>query len=172
MLKKSNMGIMEVLYRYPTKEFTIRGLAKEAGVSPPTAMEFVNELEKESIIKTEIFGRAKKVSFNMENEEAVREKRIRNIKAAEEIKKEILKSGIDAKAIILFGSFSRGEDIESSDIDIAVVSREKVKADFTKIEKKLNRRINLIIFESFKKIPENLRGSIINGIKLYGVIDV
>lgn len=170
--KVSIESLMEVFYKTPTKEFTLRGLAKEAGLSHTAVIKFVNALEKRNFVEIETFGRAKKVSFNMESEEAVREKRIRNIKAAEVIKEEILKSGIDARAIILFGSFSRGEDIESSDIDIAVVGRKNFKVDFSKIEKKLNRRVNIIFFDIFRKIPENLGGSIINGVKLYGVIDV
>ena len=39
------------------------------------------------------------------------------------------------KSIILFGSFSKGEDIENSDIDIAVSTNKRLNLDISKYEK-------------------------------------
>ena len=75
------------------------------------------------------------------------------------------------KSIVLFGSFSKGEDIESSDIDI-FVEAEEMEIDLTKFEKKLSRKINLYFDENLKKLGKNLKENIINGIVLGGVIEI
>ena len=44
-----------------------------------------------------------------------------------EIAKEFAKSLMDVEKIILFGSVARGEDREDSDVDILIISRDKLK---------------------------------------------
>ena len=72
--------------------------------------------------------------------------------------------------IILFGSYSRGEDIEKSDIDIALDTKEKI-LELKEFEKKLNKKIN-IEFIDFNKISKELRDNIINGIILSGYMQL
>jgi len=71
----------------------------------------------------------------------------------------------------LFGSYSRGEDIENSDIDIAIIGRKK-QIDLTEFEKILNRKINIITFNNFKEIHKNLKENLFNGITLTGGIEL
>jgi len=59
--------------------------------------------------------------------------------------------------VVLFGSYSKGEDIINSDIDIAVIGRKDKQIDLTIYEKKLEREININIYESFKSIHKNLK---------------
>ena len=78
--------------------------------------------------------------------------------------------------IILFGSSSLGEDIETSDIDLCIISENKKEIDLKKFEKKLNRNIQLFIFnkKDFQKLKEKskeLYSNIINGIVLRGLIE-
>ena len=73
--------------------------------------------------------------------------------------------------IILFGSASKGEDLDESDIDLFVLSREK-KLDFTKYEKLLNREIALFFEENFSKLSPELKNNILNGIILKGYLKV
>jgi predicted nucleotidyltransferase len=69
------------------------------------------------------------------------------------------------ETIILYGSFSKGEAIEESDIDIFIVGTDR-KIDVSKY--KLGERMSLK-FEKFpKKIPIELRRNLINGIVLKG----
>ena len=81
------------------------------------------------------------------------------------------------KAIILFGSFAKAENISTSDIDLLIVSSEKKKVDFSKFEKKLRYKIQLFVhsqkeIERFKKENKELINSWINGITLYGFFEV
>jgi predicted nucleotidyltransferase len=73
--------------------------------------------------------------------------------------------------IILFGSASRGEDIETSDMDLFVISKEE-KLDLNKFEKKLNKEINIFFSEDFDKLSKELKNNIINGIILKGYLKV
>ncbi|MBI3190222.1 nucleotidyltransferase domain-containing protein [archaeon] len=74
------------------------------------------------------------------------------------------------KAIILFGSYSKGEDIETSDIDIVVVTKTKKNLDVEKFEKLLKRKIHLIVIDSTEKLDKNIEHKLMNGIIIYGDI--
>ena len=73
--------------------------------------------------------------------------------------------------IVLFGSASKGEDIQTSDVDIYVQSSEK-KINLETYEKHLNRKINLFFEENFLKLSKELKNNIINGIKLSGYLKI
>lgn len=75
------------------------------------------------------------------------------------------------KCIVLFGSYSRGEDVESSDIDLFIECKEG-QLDLDQFEKKLARKIELHFSEDFSKYPRELRNNIANGIVLMGYLEV
>ncbi len=75
------------------------------------------------------------------------------------------------KSIVLFGSFSRGQDHESSDIDLAIVDpQQKGNLNVQGYEKKANRRISIHIVKS-KSITGELWDSIINGVVIHGFLE-
>ena len=69
--------------------------------------------------------------------------------------------------IILFGSYSRGEDIENSDIDIAIISNKKLNLDLEKYKRFLNRVINIHEI-NLNKISSEFLFNLYNGIVLGG----
>ena len=73
--------------------------------------------------------------------------------------------------IVLFGSYARGEDIEKSDIDIAIVGSHEKQLSLALFEKMLVRTINIQYFSHWD-ISKNLKESIINGIVLKGHIEL
>ncbi len=73
--------------------------------------------------------------------------------------------------IVLFGSSSKGEDIETSDIDLFIQAPEK-KINLSSYEKKLNRKINLFFEENFSRLSKELKNNVINGIILKGYLKV
>ncbi|MCD6464256.1 nucleotidyltransferase domain-containing protein [Candidatus Woesearchaeota archaeon] len=73
--------------------------------------------------------------------------------------------------IVLFGSCARGEDIETSDIDLFVQAKEKALS-LTKYENLLNRKISLFFKQNFLKLSNELKNNIINGIVLKGYLKV
>ena len=51
-LFKNNMyRILELFIEFPTKEFSVRGLARELKISHATILNYINDLQKLSLIK-------------------------------------------------------------------------------------------------------------------------
>ena len=82
---------------------------------------------------------------------------------------EFLVNKYSPSSISVLGSYSKGEDVEKSDVDIAVITNNKEQADLEKFEKKLNRKVHLLLFET-KKTSEEFFNNLINGIIFYGVL--
>jgi len=74
-------------------------------------------------------------------------------------------------AIVLFGSASRGEDIETSDIDLLVIAKEE-EISLRQFEEKLKRKIALHFEPKISDIPKELLNNVINGIVVYGYLKV
>jgi len=79
--------------------------------------------------------------------------------------------------IVLFGSYAKGENHESSDIDIFVLADEKKHPDLTKYEKALGAKIQLFLhtreeFTQLKKTNKELINNVLNGIRLEGYLEV
>ena len=74
--------------------------------------------------------------------------------------------------IVLFGSYSRGDDLINSDIDIAIIGRKEKSINLEEYEKILQRKINLSFFGSWDKIHINLKENICNGIILFGTVEL
>ena len=76
-------------------------------------------------------------------------------------------------AIILFGSYARGEDVETSDIDIFIETTQKEIPSLVKFEKKLQRKTQLFKYKDISKVEnKELSNNIINGITLNGFLEV
>jgi len=172
MLNKSNIEkILDVIFKYPTTKFTIRELARKTAISAPTAMIIVRTLKKEQIVRELRVATASQISANLESEIYRRKKLVYNI---EEIFSSDLIDYLDKiyknpKAIILFGSYSKGYDIEKSDIDIAILTEEKHKLNLDVFEKKLVRSISIHEI-TLNKVSEEFKNNLSNGIILKGAI--
>lgn len=159
---------MELLFNFPTRRFHVRQISRILRVSPPSVSKAINELAREKLVNTKR-ELTYELQANLSNPEFRIMKRVYNLKM-------IYSSGLfnylaekfSLNTIILFGSYSRGEDNEKSDIDIAIDSKEK-PLDLEEYEKKLDRRIHIEFFD-YRKIKKELKDSIINGIVLLGYI--
>ena len=158
---------MELLFSFPTRRFHVREISRVLKLSPPTISKAINQLEKEPLVSVKkgfIFEIKAHIS-----EKFIRLKRAHNLQTLDSSGLlEYLKETFPLSCIVLFGSYSKGEDTERSDIDIAIEANDK-KLDLEQFEKRLNKRIN-IEFIDFSKINKELRDSIINGIVLNSYI--
>lgn len=68
---------------------------------------------------------------------------------------------------MLFGSFSRGEDTENSDIDIVVITKKGLSLNTEKYDKVLKKRVNIHEVDLIK-ISEEFKANLANGIVLEG----
>lgn len=162
-------------------KLNIREIAGALRVTPTAISKALQELKKEEIITIKKQGKINLVlvELNRNNVRAIHLKRTENIKLIYESGIfEFLYNGFPGCALILFGSYSKGEDVYTekeenrSDIDIAIVGTKGKDMDITKFNKLLERKININFYESWNKIHKHLKDSILNGIILSGGVEL
>ena len=150
-----------------------REVAKILNVSPTAVSNSTKKLKDSNLIKIEKTKTINFISFNRDEQKAMDLKRGENMKniylsgLSDYLEKELA-----GATVILFGSYSNGEDTNTSDIDIAVIERKDKMLELEKYEKTLNRKINVNFYDSWKKIHENLKNNILNGILLHGGVEL
>lgn len=152
-----------------------REMAKMLKVSPTAIAKSIKKLEKENLIRIK---RSKtmnltSIELNRNNQKTISLKRIENLRLIYEFElDEFLEEKFPGSTIILFGSYSQGEDTEKSDIDIAVIGSKEKELNLTKFSKLLERPIFIHYYKDFNKIDKNLKSNILNGIVLQGAIEL
>ena len=152
-----------------------RQIANFLEVSPPAVMKALPDLEKEALVKIKQDKETKRwsIELNRDNHKIMQLKRADNLQLIYETGlADFLEKEFAGATIILFGSYSRGEDIINSDIDIAVIGRNDKQIDLTKYEKELERRVNINFYDSFKIIHKNLKENLFSGIILAGGVEL
>jgi len=150
-----------------------RAIAKILQVSPPAVMKAIPEMEKNDLIKIKQDKNSRRwsIELNRENHRVMQLKRADNLKFIYESElADFIEKEFAGATIILFGSYSRGDDTINSDIDIAIIGRKEKLVNLEKFEKILQRKIVINFYDSFDKIHKNLKENIFNGIVLYGGI--
>ena len=170
MIKKSTVqGILGLFFDNPSREFHLRELSRLLKLSMPTIISATDNLSKERLIikiKEKVLT---KVMANRENINFTRYKRLYNLEKiyVSSITDHLSNIYNHPKNIILFGSYSRGEDIENSDIDIAITTNKKLSLTLLKYEKFLKKTINVHEMDT-NKISEEFKANLANGIVLEG----
>jgi len=152
-----------------------RQIAKLLDVSGTAVGTSVHDLEKAGLILKETQGTMNLnfITLNRDNKRAMQLKRAENLKLIYECGfADILEEEFPGATIILFGSFSRGDDTSASDIDIAIIGRKEKEINLEKFEKLLERKININSYSALKDVHKDLRENICNGIVLVGGIQL
>lgn len=167
--------ILRFLFIKAGMSFNARGLARCLKVSQPAIMKALPALEKENFVrlqKDKDSGRWA-IELNRDNERVMQLKRAENLKMIYESGlADFLEETFPGTVIILFGSYSRGDDTIDSDIDIAIITAKEKKIDLTEFGKLLERDVFLHFYPNLKEIHTNLRESILNGIILSGGVEL
>ncbi len=176
-LKLTNLQqeILRLLFVKAGTSLNQRQIANFLEVSPPAVMKALPDLEKEALIKIKQDKETKRwsIELNRDNHKVMQLKRADNLKLIYESGlADFLEKEFAGATILLFGSYSRGEDIINSDIDVAVIGRKGKQIDLTKYEKELERQININFYDSFKNIHKNLKENLFNGITLAGGVEL
>ena len=173
MLQKYNLyKLLKIFLDNPTESFRLRELSRLSKISPPSVMNYLKEFEEKGLIKKYL---KREIPFY----QAVRDdedfKHYKIISILSELHEssliEFLWDKLSPEAIILYGSYAKGESVEGSDIDIFVIGKEK-KLELKNFEKKLGKIIHLMFMENPAKIPKELKNNLINGIVLKGYFKV
>ena len=162
--------------------FNLREISRSLKRSPTAVSTSLKQLEKEGLIKVKKSENMNLLSieFNRNNQKAIELKRVENLKLIYESGlAKFLEENFPGNTIILFGSYSRGEDVltgeaeeNKSDIDVAIIGTKEKDIKLTEFDKKLERSVIINFYLSFKKIHKYLKDSILNGILLSGGVDL
>jgi len=167
--KCSLLKVLEVFFVEPTTIHFIRRISKEIKLAATSVRNNIKMLLKEKLIvekKSEPFNG---YVANRDSKEFTFLKKAYNFSTLFELK-EFIEDSVHPLAIVLFGSYSRGEDVESSDIDILILSKVKKDIDFNNFQKRLKRNINAMIIDNLNKLDDAMRKKINNGVILSGEI--
>lgn len=191
-IETARQKIASILFKYPEKEFSLSELAKEAGVAKAHIGRILDKFYSFGLIKIVKLSKIWRIKANQQSPEFIKSKIAYNLNL-------VYSSGLveylneefsNPKAIVLFGSFRKGDDISTSDIDIAIQIPENVppifgmddkvgQFDFKTVrpkksmeyEKLIGRRIQLHLFNG-KNVDLNVFNNIANGIVLSGFLEV
>lgn len=166
---------LEVFFVSPTKSHYLMGISRKVGIAHTSVKKSLLRLVQLGLVEERIErkGSRKFPVYVARREENAfrRQKKVYNFSSIlESGVLEYLEEKLTPKAIVLFGSYRRGEDDESSDIDIFVECKEE-PVNLTKFENKLGRKIELHFKEDFTTYSKELKNNIINGIVLSGFLE-
>ena len=173
MLQKYNKyKLLRIFLQSPTESFRLRELSRIAELAPPSVQNYLEEFEKEGLIKSYKKRAVPFYQAQRDNKDFIFYQKLSTLY-------ELHSSGLidylwdelSPQAIILYGSHAKGEATEESDIDIFIIGKEK-RPDLAKFQKILNKEIHLMFDPNPEKIPKELKNNLINGIVLKGYFEV
>jgi predicted nucleotidyltransferase len=168
--------VAKVFFAQPTGKHYLREISEKSALAHTSVRNYLLVLKKEYVIRESIEKKGGRdypfYTADTGSESYRKQKVVSNLS-------DLLESGLieyirDAtmpNAIVLFGSYARGEDTEESDIDLFVQAKEKA-LDVSKFEKKLGRKVQLHFRADVKTLPARLKNSIVSGFTIFGSLEV
>ncbi len=177
-LNEAHQKVLFWFFSFPNREFSLNDLPKALKIAKTSANRAVTRLVKEGFLKVEVIGRVWRISCDQSHIYNYSKKISYNLMAIYEsgLLEEVHRKIPNSRAVILFGSYRKGDDTEKSDIDIAVeiIGDNDLKIEplgvFPAFGYRTNVTVNLHIF-SRNQIDINLFSNIANGIVLEGFLE-
>ena len=176
MLQKSNMvRTIEIFFINPSKNYSLMEISKTIKLAHTSVKKNLKKLIGEGLITKSIEKKGKRkfpiYKASLDSKNFKKYKIVYNLYSLLESGLiEFVEEKLMPKSIVLFGSYSRGEDIGESDIDLFVECN-KEQLDLKSFEKKLGRTIQINFREDFTLYSKELKNNIINGITLRGFLE-
>ena len=156
--------VLNYIIKNPTKN-TVRTIAAKTKLPKSTVQYYLQQLKEEGLISKD--NQWLDTWKNRIHKQHIFVHKLINSGLIEYLEQELAPS-----AIVLFGSFAKGEYVKESDVDLFVEGARKKQLNFEKYEKKLNHKINLFVENNIDKVPKNLRNNIVNGLVLRGYLEI
>jgi len=149
------------------RRINVREYSRLTKVSPPTASKMLLEFSKKGLLLTKKERNYIFYYANSRDKIFITLSRIYwELKLAKLV--DFLNKKLLNPTIILFGSLSKAETTENSDIDLCVLGHKK-ELDIKNFENDLNRKIQLFFFSSIEDIKnKELANNILNGFLMEG----
>ena len=177
-MSKKIDNMMNIFIENPHRRYNIREIGRMLKLSPTTCSKYLNGFARKGILKKERERNLVLFSADTENRDYKDLKIHLNIRG---LRSSGLISFIERElnypeVIILFGSFSKGENTKESDVDLFVLSESKRKLDMSRFESRIGARIQMFLHnhkevEDMKRSNKELLNNIINGLRLSGFFE-
>jgi len=174
MIRKDiKQTLKEYFFTNPSAKLRVREIERTLRLPLPSVIRYCKKLEQEDILAINKIGNSNFYTASR-SETYILGKKLYNIKQVYESGLiEYLKVELSNPAIVLFGSYAKGEDVEESDIDIYIETPSKKQLNLKKFEKFLKRKIQIFRHKNLKEISNpHLANNIINGITLNNYMEV
>ncbi|MDP2736950.1 MAG: nucleotidyltransferase domain-containing protein [bacterium] len=154
---KNQTLVLEIFFNEPDKFFYLRQIAQRLKKQPGVFQREINKLTEGGLLESYFEGNRRYFKLN---KKYPLYKEIKSIffktLGIEGLLKDEMKKINGIKTAFIYGSFARGEEKGSSDVDIFIVgsAREDTIIDLcNKLERKINREINYVLMtdSEFKK---------------------
>ena len=164
--------ILQEFFDAPRKGFHIRELSRQIRLAQISVINHLNALCKEGLLikeKGDIYNVFKAHRENTAFKLLKQQNMVWRLHTSRLMS--YLEETLHPTCVVLFGSASRGEDAEESDIDLFVQAGEAM-LDVEKYERVLKRKINVLFEADLKELNKELLNNIINGDVLSGYLKV
>jgi predicted nucleotidyltransferase len=166
--------IIEYFFVNPTAKLRVREIERTLNLPLPSVINYTKALVNEKILKITRIGKVTLFSADRSSKEYLLQKKLFNIRKVYDsgLIKHLI-ANYSNPTILLFGSYSKGEDIEDSDIDLYIETASKQEFNLKKYEKALKRKIQVFNFKNIKQVKNIfLANNMLNGITLNNFIEV
>ncbi|RLE47663.1 hypothetical protein DRJ25_01835 [Candidatus Woesearchaeota archaeon] len=175
-MKRTNIKetIKEHFFLNPSAKLRVREIERTLKIPLPSTIRYCKELKEEHILTTKQIGKVTFYTADKTSDQYKLDKRLFNIKKLYTSKIiDCLRQEFSNPPIILFGSYSKGEDIETSDIDLYIETPSQKEPSLKNFEKKLHRKIQIFKSKDIQNIKnKHLANNILNGITINSYIEV
>lgn len=156
--------MLETLLKFPSRQFTINELAKEAGVPFASAWRLVQKWEPAGMIETGSVGRSVTVKLH-KSEYLDSVASLLKISTSPQsftahALRGLLAEGKGVKEAYLFGSVARGEETPASDIDVALLAEKDFNANnlVFSVYEKYGTKVVPLVFTNKKELDVFMAG--------------
>jgi len=173
-LKDIKAELKEYFFLYPSAKMRVRQVERAIKAPLHSVIRYTKELEKGGFLKSNSIASVTFYSADRASATFLLEKKLYNLRSlfSSGLVKFLIQE-LSNPNMVVFGSYSRGEDVENSDIDLFVESVQKDVPSLSRFEKKLQRRIQLFKYKDISKVEnKELANNIVNGITLNGFLEV
>ena len=142
LVATNHQKVLDFLIQYPGNEFFEKEIKKEAKISKSGVNFALRDLVKKQLVKKQKRGKISFYSVAFDHPIVKQLKILKTLINIEPLMKKIKKSAIK---IILYGSCSRGENTNESDIDLFIVTNNSYSIKEAIMKNKLSKRLRQII---------------------------
>lgn len=175
-MKRKNIKsvLKEYFFVNPNSTLRVREIERTLKLPLPSIIKYCKELKEEKTLTTIKTGNVVFYTANKTSETFLLEKKLHNIKSLYTSGLiDFLRVELSNPALIVFGSYSKGEDTEESDIDLYIETPSKKEINLNKFERLLKRKIQVFRQRNISEIKnKNLSNNIVNGIILNKFVEV